>query len=245
MLTVELERLPLEPGSRVLDLGCGGGRHARHLRRRHGVAAVALDIGAEEVAEAARSLREMDEIAFELGGAVAGAGPWLVLRGSGYELPFRDESFDCVILSEVLEHLEEDRRAIAEVSRVLRPGGSLAVSVPRAAPEALCWALSSQYRHSPGGHVRIYRRSELRRLLEESGYRVVGRHHAHALHSPYWWLKCAFGLDNDRVWPVALYHRLLVWDLMRKPLLTRKLESLLNPFIGKSVVFYAVKGQPS
>jgi hypothetical protein len=41
---------------------------------------------------------------------------------------------------------------------------------------------------------------------------------------------------------VRLYHRLLVWDLMKRPLVTRLAEKLLNPLIGKSVVFYAVKG---
>jgi hypothetical protein len=145
----------------------------------------------------------------------------------------------------VLEHLHEDRRALGEITRVLRDGGTLALSVPRTTPEAVCWALSPQYRNSPGGHVRIYLRSALKRLIESAGYRVVGQHYAHALHSPFWWLKCIFGLDNDRVWPVDLYHRLLVWDLMEKPLLTRSLEAILQPFIGKSLVFYAVKESPS
>jgi SAM-dependent methyltransferase len=187
----------------------------------------------------------MDEVDFAFGGADAEAGPWISMRGSTYELPFLDESFDCIILSEVLEHLHEDRRALAEVTRVLRGGGVLAVSVPRTGPEAICWALSRDYRNSPGGHVRIYLRSVLRRLLEETGYRIVGSHYAHGLHSPYWWLKCAIGLAEDRAWPVELYHRLLVWDLMQKPLATRAIEACLNPFIGKSVVFYAVKGSHS
>ena len=245
MLTVDFERLGLEPGTRVLDLGCGDGRHIRQARRYPGVTAVALDLGKKEAHAAARSLQEMDEVGFAFGGADAGSGPWISMRGSTYDLPFADGAFDCVILSEVLEHLHEDRRALDEVSRVLRGGGLLAVSVPRTGPEAICWALSHQYRNSPGGHVRIYLRSVLRRLLAESGYRIVGSHFAHALHSPYWWLKCAIGLDNDRAWPVDLYHRLLVWDLMQKPLLTRAIETCLNPFIGKSVVFYAVKGPHS
>lgn len=203
---------------------------------------MALDLGAEEAAATQRSLREMDEVDFAFGGASAEGGPWLSLRGSTYDLPFPDGAFDCVILSEVLEHLHEERRALAEVSRVLRDGGVLAVSVPRTGPEAICWALSREYRNSPGGHVRIYLRSTLRRLLESGGYRIVGSHYAHALHSPYWWLRCALGLDNDRAWPVELYHRLLVWDLMQKPVVTRVIENVLNPLIGKSVVFYAVKG---
>jgi uncharacterized membrane protein YhfC len=118
----------------------------------------------------------------------------------------------------------------------------LAVSVPRTLPEAVCWALSKRYRNTPGGHVRIYLRSTIEGLLQRSGYRIFASHFAHALHSPFWWLKCLVGVDRDQALPVALYHRLLVWDLMSRPRLTRVLEDVLNPLIGKSLVLYAVKG---
>jgi SAM-dependent methyltransferase len=163
------------------------------------------------------------------------------MRGSVYQLPFPDESFDCVIISEVLEHLHEDQRALREISRVLKQGGVLAASVPREGPEALCWALSKRYRNTPGGHVRIYRRRRLRAMLSQAGYRIYDSHFEHALHSPYWWLKCALGVDQDDISIVKLYHRLLVWDMMRRPLLTRALEKVLAPLIGKSVVFYGIK----
>jgi len=205
------------------------------------VTVAALDVGAKEVSDARRTLTEMDALATEQGGAVADAGPWVSVRGSGYDLPFLRGAFDCVIVSEVLEHLDRDGEALDEISRVLKPGGMLAVSVPRTFPEAVCWALSSAYRNSPGGHVRIYRRSQMEGLLEGRGYRIVGRHFAHGLHSPFWWLKCLVGVDRGDALLVRLYHRSLVWDLMRRPLLTRALEAVLDPLIGKSFVFYAVR----
>ena len=241
MLTVEPQRLGLKPGSRVLDVGCGQGRHVRATRRVPGVTGIGLDLGRDEARGTAESLRLLDALPEEQGGTVRGAGPWLAMQGSSYALPFRSESFDCVIISEVLEHLHDDAAALRELSRVLRPGGLLAVSVPRTGPEAVCWALSSSYRNSPGGHVRIYRRSRLERLVESSGYRIVGRHFAHALHAPYWWLKCLIGPEREQALPVRLYHRFLVWDMTRRPPLTRLLEGLLNPLIGKSIVLYAVK----
>jgi len=242
VLTIEPERLNLEPGAKVLDLGCGDGRHIRATRRMVGVTGIALDLGEKEVARTAASLEDLDNMNPAVGGTVPGAGPWSVVRGDGYALPFATGSFDCVIISEVLEHLHHDDDALEELTRVLRPGGLLAVSVPRAGPEAVCWVISHKYRSMLGGHVRIYSRAALRQKLVDHGYEVFASHFAHGLHSPFWWLKCIVGIDNEDSLPVRLYHRLLVWDLMKRPLVTRLAEKLLNPFIGKSVVFYAVKG---
>ena len=241
MLTMRFDKLNLRPGMRVLDVGCGGGRHIRQTRLLPGIDAIGIDVGKKETQDTARMLRELDGIAMQYGGTVPGAGRWASMRGSVYALPFPDASFDCVIISEVLEHLHQDASALAEISRVLKPGGVLAASVPREGPEALCWVLSRRYRNTPGGHVRIYRRRRLRRMLGNAGYRVYASHFAHGLHSPYWWLKCALGVDRDDISVVKLYHRLLVWDMMRRPLLTRALEAVLAPFIGKSVVFYGIK----
>jgi len=241
VLTMRFEKLGLEPGDRVLDVGCGGGRHIRQTRLLPGIDAIGIDLGEKEVEDTRRMLTDLDALAPQWGGTVPGAGRWQTLRASVYALPFEDATFDCVIISEVLEHLHRDHDALREISRVLKPGGVLAASVPREGPEALCWALSKRYRNTPGGHVRIYRRKKLRRMLSEAGYRIYDSHFAHGLHSPYWWLKCALGVDDPDISIVKLYHRLLVWDMMRRPLLTRGLESLLAPLIGKSVVFYGIK----
>ena len=239
MLTVDFNRLRLRPGAVVLDLGCGDGRHARATRLLSNVDVIALDIGDGALATTARSLREMeDETAVFR--AARDSGSWLALRGDSYRLPFDNDAFDCVIAAEILEHLRDDDRALAEIYRVLKPGGELAVSVPRFGPEAICWALSAEYRNSPGGHVRIYRRSELMRKIASPGFELFDAHFAHALHAPYWWLKCAVGLQATGGL-VGLYHRFLVWDMFAKPRLTRSLEWLLNPVIGKSEVIYARK----
>ena len=146
-----------------------------------------------------------------------------------------------MIASEVLEHVPADRAAMTELVRVLRPGGLAAVTVPRWLPEKVCWALSDAYHEVEGGHVRIYRGTELRRRLTDAGLDVIGASHAHALHSPYWWVRCAVGPHNDDHPATRLYHRLLVWDMMARPRVTRVTEKLLNPVIGKSLVVYARK----
>jgi SAM-dependent methyltransferase len=238
VLTVDVGRLGgLGADNRVLDLGCGGGRHAFEAFRR-GADVVALD----------RSDRETKDVAGMFGAmraeGQAPAGSLAVaVTGDALTLPFADASFDRVIAAEVLEHVVDDRAAIAELARVLRPGGRLAVTVPRWFPEKVCWALSSDY-HAPAvpdGHVRIYRRGVLRARLEAAGLRVDGASHAHALHSPYWWLRCLVGLDRPDAWSVRQYHRFLVWDITRGNRAVRRLERTLDPVLGKSLVLYALK----
>jgi SAM-dependent methyltransferase len=156
-------------------------------------------------------------------------------------MPFGDGSFDRVIAAEVLEHVPADQRALAEIARVLRPGGLLAVTVPAWLPERICWRLSDDYHNTPGGHVRIYTRPEMEAKLRAAGFQVGGHHHAHGLHSPYWWLKCAVGVHRDDHPLAQAYHRLLVWDIVKHPPVTRLAEQALNPLIGKSIVVYAHK----
>lgn len=235
MLTVDYGRLRLQPGERVLDLGCGGGRHAFESYRR-GARVVAVDADAAEVKGAAEMLGGM----WEAGEGGAGGGGAAV-QGDALRLPFRDGCFDRVIAAEVLEHIPDDGAAMADLARVLRPGGVLAVTVPRFGPELVNWALSDDYHVRPGGHVRIYRRSQLLGRLAGSGLRPLGGHHAHSLHTPYWWLRCLVGVDRDRHPLVRAYHSVLVWDIVKGPALTRVAGRMLDPLIGKSLVVYLRK----
>jgi SAM-dependent methyltransferase len=146
-----------------------------------------------------------------------------------------------VIASEVLEHIPDDVAAMNELSRVLRPGGTMAVTVPRCGPEAGNWVLSDEYHDTPGGHVRIYRRSTLERRLGSTGLRPIGHHHAHGLHSPYWWLRCLVGPSNESNPAVEAYHKVLVWDIVKAPFVTRTADRVLSPLIGKSLVLYLTK----
>jgi SAM-dependent methyltransferase len=235
MLTVDFDRLGVRAGDRVIDVGCGAGRHAFELYRR-GAHVVAFDRNESD-------LRGVDEMftAMRAEGQVPGGGSARTVHGDALEMPFPDGHFDHVVASEILEHVAEDHRAIAELVRVLKPGGTAAVTVPRWWPEKVCWTLSAAYHQVEGGHVRIYTGRELADKLAHAGLEAVGRHHAHGLHSPYWWLKCAVGVDRDDHPLPRLYHRLLVWDMMRRPWVTRTAERALNPVLGKSLVLYLRK----
>ena len=235
MLTVDFDRLGVKAGDQAIDIGAGAGRHSFELYRR-GADVIAFDQNAADMAEVATMFGAM-----ELAGEVPAGARARTEVGDALNLPFDDDSFDVVLISEVLEHVPEDARAIAELTRILKPGGVAAVTVPRAFPERICWALSDAYHEVEGGHIRIYRADELADKLAAAGLDVTGTDHAHALHAPYWWLKCAVGVDNNDNPLTKAYHQLLVWDLMKGPWLTRTAEKVLNPVLGKSVVFYLHK----
>lgn len=235
MLTVDFDRLGVRDGARVLDMGCGGGRHAYEAWRR-GATVVALDLDEQELKGVHYVTSEMDDVGELPHGRIGGP-----VQGSALMLPFPDAGFDCVITSEVLEHIWDDRGAIAELVRVLRPGGRMAVTVPTRWPERVSWALDRDYHDRPGGHVRIYRQHELETRLESAGLYLRGSHHAHALHSPYWWLKCSVGVDNDSSPLVRKYHDLLSWQITTRPAWLEQVERRLNPVLGKSLVVYTEK----
>ena len=189
----------------------------------------------EQVAATAFAMKEAGEIAPTLS--------CTSVNGDGTKLPFADGSFDRIIASEVMEHVPDDGAALSEFIRVLRPGGTIAITVPAEFPEKICWKLSDEYYapKSVGGHVRIYAESELRQKMKDAGLLPGSSHRAHALHAPYWWLRCAVGPRNETNVAVKAYTKFLEWDIISAPPLTRLTEKALNPILGKSLVVYATK----
>ncbi len=235
MLTVDLDRLRVGAGDHLLDMGCGGGRHAFAALRR-GARVVAFDADGGEL----KQVRDMAAAMVDAG-EMPPAGFGLPVQGDALALPFADGAFDRIIAAEVLEHIPDDAAAIAELARVLAPGGRMAVTVPARFPERINWALDERYHDIPGGHVRIYRQRDLEARLVDAGLILRGSHHAHALHSPYWWIRCAGGVENADRLVARTYHEVLVWQIMRNPRVLRWADAALNPVIGKSLVVYVEK----
>ena len=231
--TIDFERLRLNTGDRLLDLGCGEGRHALSAYMQQNINAVGIDLSETDL----KTTRERFDEFVEPDNANKSL---TISVADGTRLPFKDESFDKIICSEVLEHIPDYLMVIQEIHRVLKTGGIAGISY---LPERICWMLSDEYHEVPGGHIRIFEANELKQDIEAAGFVAYGRHRAHSLHVPYWWLKCLFWREPGEPEPkiVSAYHRLLVWDLMKQPLVTKWLDRLLNPILGKSVVMYFVK----
>jgi len=141
------EFLAVSPGPAVLDVGAGSGTFSNLLSAR------GFDVTSTDVTDEA-----LEVLRSRVPGAVA--------RADATSLPFASSSFDGVILGEVLEHLEDDGAAVKEAARVLRPKGSLAVSVPR---NPAWFSQSDQW----AGHVRRYTREELVDRIESTGFTVI------------------------------------------------------------------------
>ena len=233
MVTIDPNELNLKPHDVVLDAGCGLGRHLRHLARMPELKIFGIDKNTWALTETAKSVATMPD---------AQSKDYLFSIADITKLPFADSSFDCVICSEVMEHIPDHEKALKELDRILKPQGTLAVSVPRFFTERICWFISWDYHNEEGGHIRIYKKKQLREMLTRQGFKCWKINYKHALHSPYWWLKCLIGLKKEDHPLVKYYRKFLEWDIMKKPRLVRMLEDFLNPIMGKSIVYYLKKG---
>lgn len=175
---IDPEKLDLTPASRLLDVGSGTGRHILELTRYEGTF-VGLDMAREDL----RSMGYLLELTKRERPVPAAVH---MVQGDGERLPFEDDLFDQVLCTETLEHVPDDRAILRELVRVLRPNGVLAISVPDEYSERLLWRVSPRYKSAPGGHVRIYRRKEIRQLLRENGAEPFAVQFRHSLESVRW-----------------------------------------------------------
>ena len=163
-----VDYLQLESGDRVIDIGCGMGFYLMVMGKLRELWQVGFDTDMQRLRQA--QLREV---------------PAHLVSGKIENLPFAAESFDKVLLSEVLEHLAKDDEALAKIHRILRPGGILAISVPHADYPFL-WDPISRLRSLAGlrplregplvgiwtNHVRLYHPDQLVGTLEKSGFEI-------------------------------------------------------------------------
>lgn len=234
MLTVDFGLFPIREGERVLDVGCGSGRHSWHVCKLDHCSLCAMDYDLESLQKNRYMLTQIER-EYQV------RAEWGVLQGNAMRLPFKDGCFDRIICSEVLEHVVDDEQGVRELVRVLKDDGTLAVSVPAYLPEAIFWKLSEAYHSNPGGHIRIYRERDLIKLLTRNHLSVYAVRHKHAFHSIYWLLRCLFGVRNEKAPIPCIYHKFLTLQMDGRAPFLQRLESLFDHLFPKSVVVYLRK----
>jgi SAM-dependent methyltransferase len=157
VLDVVLPKLALPPEASILDAGCGSGRNMVDLAHYGEVTGVELS---STSVEAART-RQMGD----------------VVEGSVLEMPFAPDTFDLAVSLDVIEHLQDDRAALAELRRVVAPGGALLVTVP--AYQGL-WSRHDEINH----HHRRYSRRALVDAAQGAGWKCERTTHFNSLLLP-------------------------------------------------------------
>jgi len=134
-------------GKKILDVGCGAGNLSRNLADK------GYEMSSVDFSE--------DAIKYCKGRGLADARV-----GDAANLPFHNNIFDGAVASEILEHIEDDSRALKEIYRVLKPGGVLVITVP---------ALPLLFGHQDiyWGHFRRYTKNSLCNLIDNTKFQII------------------------------------------------------------------------
>ncbi len=233
MLTVDFDLLGVGAGDVMLDAGCGEGRHSFECIAR-GARVMSMDMDMESVRKARYTMAHMKK-----NNQAHADGRYLVQIGDALKLPYRDETFDKIICSEVMEHVPDDDSACRELSRVLKKDGRIAITVPTFISEMFFDVLTYEYFTSPGGHIRKYVPRKLSNMMQRNGLQVYSVDFRHALHTVYWMIRCVVGLHlNDQ--PITRAYRTFLTLGMNSGFMKR-VERIMDRFFPKSIVLYAVK----
>jgi glycosyltransferase involved in cell wall biosynthesis len=194
-------------GEHVLEIGAGHGELTERLRRDAKVTATDL------------SKRCVDELALRF----AGNDEVEVLQADVAALGAEDRKFDSVVLINVLEHIDDDTNALADLREVLKPGGRLCVFVP--AFEGLYSEFDRRI-----GHRRRYRRARLVSTFDRAGLGVIEARYVNTVGAVAWWLfSRQLGQVPTQRWSVRLYDRVAV------PVI-RRMEEGRAPRFGQSLL---------
>ena len=169
MMIDELIRPHLKAGSRLLEIGCGAGNLLLQATVK-GSYPVALDLSMQALNFVRSRLEEAKS-------SVEAPGAFVCTQAVGECLPFAEQSFDCILISEVIEHLEAPQSSIREAVRVLRAGGRLLITTPnyRSFWPVMEWAvdrLDMAPKMAGEQHISRFYPSSLQKLLRELGLTI-------------------------------------------------------------------------
>ena len=230
---VDLGRLRLSSGERVADVGCGDGSLAVALADR------GLDVIGVEPSPELREAFERSARGLSLQRRCA------VVDGTVERLPFPDGALQAVLMTEVLEHVPDPHRAVAELYRAIAPGGVLCLAVPTARSEWLFSKLHPRYVEN-ATHLHRFRRADLQRLLTAVGFRVEHIEGRNFVPSVIWFFHALARSSSDHAGRIHEHLWIDTWvgrlfAALERVGLARPTVALGNRVFPKSWYVYAVK----
>lgn len=167
-----IQQLELKNVDKILDLGCGDGYYSYLLSRISlKIEVIGIDNHVAAIESAKRQARKRN-IKFIIGNAE--------------KLPFPENYFDKIVMSEIIEHVKDDERVLREARRVLKQGGILVLTTPnKDYPflwDPISWFLDHFFNsHIKSGffagiwnqHIRLYKPEEIEKKLEKVGFKLV------------------------------------------------------------------------
>jgi SAM-dependent methyltransferase len=209
----------------VLDCACGRGFYLNMFRYVSGCKLVGLELDTEIIRKARHNVGHLPDL--------------LLTNANIYHLPYPDDTFDAVILSEILEHIDHDVDGLREVRRVLKPGGVIAITVPNAnypfwwdpINKTLETLFGTHIQHGPlagiwANHVRLYTREQLREAVLGAGL-VIDEERAFTHHSFPFIHNLVYGLGKPLLESGALPQAMA--NAADRTTFDRNDGSLLNP----------------
>lgn len=226
---IDLEIWGLPKGSTVMDLGAASGVVAEGLARE-GFKVKGIEYDPKLVTE----WRKKDH-----------PSSVEIIEGDGRKLPYQDREFDGALALEVLEHIQETDQVLAELARVIKPGGKLVVGVPTAATERIYYRFNQDFAKM-ATHVHVFSKRGLTEKLEQAGFKIYASRGENSEYTPLW-----FGLAlamtpfdftghtiHETTWEKLYWKGFKLLEILK---LRGLLESLGNHLWPRSLYLYAEK----
>ena len=185
---IDFPGFEIEAEDTVVDVGCGDGPVCVYAGHR-GAEVIGLDIEPALIARANASMAGVPARSFT--GIVSDADP----------IPLPDGVASVVVVTEVLEHVDDPARILSELVRIGRPGARYLISVPDPASESIMRSLAPAWYFEKPIHVRVFEHETLDRSCAEAGLEVVSRQSSGFYFSMYWMVRMSLGMDHKYAEP--------------------------------------------
>ena len=216
----------------VVDVGCGPGGACRAAGLA-GADVIGIDINPDEIERAERTM------------AGSPARSFRAIVGDSNPIPLADGTASAVIATEVMEHVDDPERFLAEMVRIGRPGARYLISVPDPASESLMKAVAPAWYFEPPFHQHIYEHDRLDAMLRAAGLTIERRSYCGFRDSIWWALRMASGSDAapnlPETFPPILADWERVWAAIKQVPAAEAFVAALDRAIPKSQVLICRK----